>query len=377
MISRRLVRIKALQSLYSFQQGESTIDYTWPNLNPRQSAYFDDTLSTLLESIQQSHDFYLFLLDFPYQLSQYLLEEQALEKSKFYPDQAKIRRFGLLDRMPLVKYLHRAVTDNQRKGFAFDWSQLATQFDSFYQWMLEWEFVKDIDFFEQPTFEQQQSFLEEFYANLFETKESFFDTLNDYYPGWSDDELYTTREIEKTLQTAQSNGVIPVASSPTVGSEEIEMAKQLFITTAKNSLAYESQVSEISDNWDPSRIAVMDLLIIKLTLTEFLHCPTIPVKVTINEYLEITKNYSTPNSSRFVNGVLDKLRIVMEEQGSIHSSCGHCAFTRRSNSCSFMLSLAKTRCFRTAIGATTPITKSTVALAPDSNKIAASLIMYG
>jgi N utilization substance protein B len=320
MISRRLVRIKALQSLYSFQQGESTIDYTWPNLNPRQSAYFDDTLSTLLESIQQSHDFYLFLLDFPYQLSQYLLEEQALEKSKFYPDQAKIRRFGLLDRMPLVKYLHRAVTDNQRKAFAFDWSQLATQFDSFYQWMLEWEFVKDIDFFEQPTFEQQQSFLEEFYANLFETKESFFDTLNDYYPGWSDDELYTTREIEKTLQTAQSNGVIPVASSPTVGSEEIEMAKQLFITTAKNSLAYESQVSEISDNWDPSRIAVMDLLIIKLTLTEFLHCPTIPVKVTINEYLEITKNYSTPNSSRFVNGVLDKLRIVMEEQGLITKS---------------------------------------------------------
>ena len=218
MISRRLVRIKALQSLYSFQQGESTIDYTWPNLNPRQSAYFDDTLSTLLESVQQSHDFYLFLLDFPYQLSQYLLEEQALEKSKFYPDQAKFRRFGLLDRMPLVKYLHRAVTDNQRKGFAFDWSQLATQFDSFYQWMLEWEFVKDIDFFEQPTFEQQQSFLEEFYANLFETKESFFDTLNDYYPGWSDDELYTTREIEKTLQAAQSNGVIPVASSPTVGS---------------------------------------------------------------------------------------------------------------------------------------------------------------
>ena len=82
MISRRLVRIKALQSLYSFQQGESIVDYTWHNLNTHQKAYFDDTLSNLIESIQQSHDFYLFLLDFPYQLSQYLLEEQALEKSK-------------------------------------------------------------------------------------------------------------------------------------------------------------------------------------------------------------------------------------------------------------------------------------------------------
>jgi N utilization substance protein B len=320
MISRRLVRIKALQALYSFQQGESLSDFKFGNLNPKQKAYFDDTLSNLIESIQQSHDFYLFLLDFPYQLSQYLLEEQALEKAKFYPDQAKIRSFGLLDRMPLVKYLHRAVTDTQRKSFAFDWSQLAQQFDTFYQWMLEWDFVKDIDFFEQPTFEQQQTFLEEFYANLFETKESFFDTLNDYYPGWSDDELYTTREIEKTLQGAQSNGVIPVAPVPTTQSEEVELAQQLFVTTTKNSLAYEIQVAEISDNWDPSRIAVMDLLIIKLTLTEFLHCPTIPVKVTINEYLEITKNYSTPNSSRFVNGVLDKLRIVLEDQGLISKS---------------------------------------------------------
>jgi N utilization substance protein B len=186
--------------------------------------------------------------------------------------------------------------------------------------MQEWEFVKDIGFFDTPTFDQQKTFLEEFFANLFETKEAFFDALNDYYPGWSDDELYTTREIEKTLQGAQSNGVIPVALVPTTDSEEIELAQQLFVTTAKNSAIYESQVAEISDNWDPSRIAVMDLIIIKLTLTEFLHCSTIPVKVTINEYLEITKNYSTPNSSRFVNGVLDKLRIVLEDQGMISKS---------------------------------------------------------
>lgn len=320
MISRRLVRIKALQALYSFQQGDSIAQFQWPNLTPKEKDYFNETLSNLIESIQQSHDFCLFLLDFPFQLSQYLLEEQTLEKTKFYPDQQKIRSLGLLDRMPLIKYLHRAVSDTQRKSFPFDWSDLSAQFPGWYQWMQEWTFVQDMNIFDEPTFEQQQAFLEEFYANLFETKESFFDSLNDYYSGWGDDELYTTREIEKTIQGAKSNGTVPVAGSPTKDSEEIEMAQHLFLTTAKNSAAYEAQVAEISDNWDPSRIAVMDLLIIKLTLTEFLHCPTIPVKVTINEYLEITKNYSTPNSSRFVNGVLDKLRIVMEDQGLIAKS---------------------------------------------------------
>lgn len=89
MISRRLVRIKALQALYSFQQGDSIAQFQWPNLTPKEKDYFNETLSNLIESIQQSHDFCLFLLDFPFQLSQYLLEEQTLEKTKFYPDQQK------------------------------------------------------------------------------------------------------------------------------------------------------------------------------------------------------------------------------------------------------------------------------------------------
>jgi N utilization substance protein B len=78
--------------------------------------------------------------------------------------------------------------------------------------------------------------------------------------------------------------------------------------------------AEVTDNWDPSRIAVIDLLIIKLTLTEFFNFPDIPVKVTINEYLEITKQFSTPNSSKFVNGILDKLRINLESRNQIKKS---------------------------------------------------------
>ncbi len=320
MISRRLVRIKALQALYSYQQGGNYDNVLWQQHTPSQQEHYQNTLANLSDSINQSYDFFLFLLDLPFQLSTFLLEKQAIEKAKFYPNQQKIRDLSILDRMPLVKYIHRAVDDNKRKNFPFDWNDLVGQFDQHFEWMQSWEFVRDINIFDVPSFQQQQEFLEGFYANLFETKESFFDTLNDYYSGWSDDELYTTREIEKTIQSAKENGVVSIPEKPTQNSEEMEMAHQLFTTTCKNSNVYESQVAEISDNWDPSRIAVMDLLIIKLTLTEFLHCPTIPLKVTINEYLEITKNYSTPNSSRFVNGVLDKLRIVIESQGLIQKS---------------------------------------------------------
>ena len=83
---------------------------------------------------------------------------------------------------------------------------------------------------------------------------------------------------------------------------------------------FEEMVSDVTENWDPARIAAIDLLIIKQTLSEFLYFPEIPVKVTINEYLEITKNYSTPNSSKFVNGILDKLRIKLEKTGQIQKT---------------------------------------------------------
>jgi len=98
------------------------------------------------------------------------------------------------------------------------------------------------------------------------------------------------------------------------------MGAQLFSKTINNSKSYEELIGTVTENWDPSRIAVMDLLILKLTLTEFLFFPDVPLKVTINEYLEITKNYSTPNSSKFVNGIMDKLRIDLEGKGEIKKS---------------------------------------------------------
>jgi len=139
MISRRLVRIKALQALYSYQQGGSTDNVSLQNLTPTQQEHYQNTLANLNDSINQSYDFFLFLLDLPFQLSTYLLEKQTIEKSKFYPDQQKIRDLSILDRMPLVKYLHRAVEDNKRKQFPFDWSELVGQYDQYYEWMQTWE----------------------------------------------------------------------------------------------------------------------------------------------------------------------------------------------------------------------------------------------
>ena len=80
---------------------------------------------------------------------------------------------------------------------------------------------------------------------------------------------------------------------------------------------YEKSISERTKNWEIERIALMDVLILKMALAELTTFPNIPVKVTINEFIDISKEYSTPKSKQFVNGVIDKLAIDYKEQGKI------------------------------------------------------------
>ncbi len=300
MISRRLVRIKTLQALYAWQQGDE------------KSTSIQE--ERLFERIHESYEFYQFLLDLPYHFAQYLQSKAQLEQAKFYPDQNKIRQYGIFTRMPLVRYLHREV---ENANTNFQWSDLENNFDNWFNTIQEWQETKEINIFDEPEMELQKSYLKLFFDYFIDQSEDFNTSLEEVYPQWSDDDPYTHREIIKTIESAKANGSVTISTEPSLNAEEVVFAKNLLRKTATNSTAYEQQISEVTSNWDPQRIATIDLLIIKLTLSEFLHMKEIPVKVTINEYLEITKNYSTPNSSKFVNGILDKLRMVLDDQGLI------------------------------------------------------------
>ncbi|HLU50799.1 MAG TPA: transcription antitermination protein NusB, partial [Flavobacteriaceae bacterium] len=80
------------------------------------------------------------------------------------------------------------------------------------------------------------------------------------------------------------------------------------------------EIDSRTPNWDKDRIAELDLMLIKMGITEFLHFPTIPVRVTINEYIEIAKEYSTPKSSIFINGIMDKIVKDFEIKGMLNKS---------------------------------------------------------
>lgn len=304
MISRRLVRIKTLQALYAWQQSE----------DKRPNMY----RSELQKNLHKTHDVYLFLLELPHYLNEYLLSEQEAEKKKYYPDKSKIRDLGLLSHCPLSESLFNKILDRKRKLFSVSWADLGESFPDIVQSIYEQDFVRDFLVFDQPLFEQQKDFLVHLYQHLIGENEAFFNAMVDVYACWQDDEDSVLRELEKTLMAARESGSLPLAQY--VQEEDEFMALQIFDAVTAHSEEYEQKTAGVTDNWDPGRIAILDMLCIKMAIAEFLNFAHIPVKVSINEYLDIVKEYSTPGSGRFLNGVLDRLRINMEKSGEIVKS---------------------------------------------------------
>jgi N utilization substance protein B len=304
MISRRLVRIKTLQALYAWQQGED-----------KRSVAFR---SELQKNLHKTYDVYVFLLEFPHYLNEYLVSEQDAEKSKYYPDKDRIRNLGLLSKCPLIDNVYNKTLNTKRKLFRQDWPSVGESFPSIVQGLYEQDFVRDFLVFDAPEFQQQKEFIAALYDYLFGGNEAFFQTMEDVYACWQDDEDSVLRELHKTINACKAGGEVPLAQA--FQEEDELMALKLFDLVTSNSDTYEQQIAGVTENWDPGRIAILDLLCIKMALAEFQGFPHIPLKVSINEYLDIVKEYSTPGSGRFLNGVLDRLKISMQKSGEIQKS---------------------------------------------------------
>jgi N utilization substance protein B len=306
MISRRLVRIKTLQALYAWQQlGESSVE---------------KGRNALSENLLKTFDIYLFVLEFPGAFHLFLESEIEAEKSKYYPDKNRIRDFQMLKTCALAKEISEKAEQMQRPFLPYQWAAEAEKFRSIFEALRSCDFVQDYMVFDEPNLDQQKLFLENLFVYLAGSSEIFEGIMEDIVSSWNDDGETIMREVLKTIASAKTPEDVRLSQAPDIADEDIVFGLDLFSEVIENGQDFEKTISEVTDNWDPGRIAVLDLLAIKMALAEYLFCPEIPVKVTINEYLDIIKDYSTPGSSRFLNGVLDKLRKKLETEGKIQKS---------------------------------------------------------
>jgi N utilization substance protein B len=156
-------------------------------------------------------------------------------------------------------------------------------------------------------FDEDKQFVIDMFIELIAPNEKLYDYLEDNKLTWIDDIPLVNTQILKQLKQITKDEESFKVSKLYKDQEDKEYVSNLFKKTILNERELTKEYIDKTPNWDPERIAEIDTIILKMAICEFLKFPSIPIKVTINEYLEVSKEYSTPKSSIFINGILDNL----------------------------------------------------------------------
>ena len=296
MLNRRHIRVKVMQALYALHQSEH------PDLLKEEKF--------LNASTAQMYDLYLILIDL-------LVEIHAHAKDILERSQQKMLATES-DKNPNLKFVNNPVliklSENEllqkelKKAKLNNWRLDSEYVVLLYNELLESDFYADYMASASADFKQDRDFVIDFFAKIVAPNDKLYDYLEDYRLTWVDDLPVVNTTIVKRLGKLKPNSpestILPKLYKD---EEDRQFAKDLLLRTARNDEEYEAEILGNTPNWDQDRIAALDKILIKMALCEFLRFSSIPVKVTINEYLELSKEYSTPKSSIFVNGVLDRL----------------------------------------------------------------------
>jgi len=303
MISRRLLRIKALMALYAFNRREDN------NLLQAESE--------LMFSIGKSYELYHYLLLLVIDIADIACEkiDQALlKKMPTFEDLNPRRRFvdnEVIDQLRKSKALNEYISSKK-----ISWINNSHIPRLLYNRMIIWEVYDEYMKSATHNYQTDKKFIIRLITELFAGSEDLDSNLEEQSIFWNDDMEYIAAMVEKTLKKFKSDSGENTSLMPLYkNDEDAEFVKILFRKTIIHSEKCSELIDKNTTNWEVERIALMDILVMKLAITEILEFPEIPVKVTLNEYIEIAKYYCTSKSSTFVNGILDNIVKKIREEG--------------------------------------------------------------
>jgi N utilization substance protein B len=303
MISRRLLRIKALMALYAF--------------NRREDEDLAQAETELMFSIGKSYDLYHYLLLLVLEVADIAVEkiEQALQKRMPSPE----------DLNPKRRFIDNQVISQIRRNKAFNdyisakkltWVNNTHIPRLLYNKVIVWEVYEEYMGLENTNYLSDKKFAIRLVTELFSNSEDLQSNLEEQSIYWNDDLEYISSMVEKTLKKFKADSDEKTRLMPLFkDDEDEEFVKILFRKAILHSKRCSELIDKNTTNWEVDRIALMDILVMQLAITEILEFPEIPVKVTLNEYIEIAKYYCTSKSSTFVNGILDNIVKQIRDDG--------------------------------------------------------------
>ncbi len=307
MLTRRHIRIKVMQSLFAMKQ--------------KQSDQLDVELKYLKESMNQVRVLFIANLDLLVALrkhAEYILnankKKQLATEAEKNPN-SKFVNNGLLKLLENNLELTEEVEDLKINYWDLDDDYIKILYNEIVESDLYEVYMNE----ESTSFKKDRNFILDIYKEIIAPNDKLYDYYEDKKLSWVDDiPLVNTSICAFIKRLKASNDETLRLPALVKDNEDILYAQDLFRKTKLHENKFSAEIEGKTPNWDKERIAVMDQIMIQLGICEFLKFPSIPVKVTINEYLEIAKEYSTPKSSIFINGILDKLSKEYSEAGTLN-----------------------------------------------------------
>ncbi|MEE4257920.1 MAG: transcription antitermination factor NusB [Bacteroidales bacterium] len=309
MLSRRHLRIKVLQALYAyFQNGDAKLS---------------NGEKQLIASVNKIHELFIHQLSFLIEIRDFAHNRIEDSKKKFFPTEE--------DLDPNMKFVNNRVLKQIEENREFrrlhdklkiNWSEEDSAVRKAFLAMRDSGFYQKYMSGSENSYEGDSELLLRIVKKIlaeFELLEYHYESRSVF---WAFDSYHTTNlmviKYLKSLKPGDnSEKPLPEMIDNGEGHEDRQFMIDLFRKTILHSDEYAELIDEKARNWELERIALMDIILIKMALAELLEFPSIPVKVTLNEYIDISKYYSSAKSKVFINGILDKLIVDLKEKKMI------------------------------------------------------------
>ena len=307
MLTRRHIRVKVLQSIYAY--------------NRRKNPDIEAQEKFLKYSLAQMQDLYLLMIQLLVTMQEHA--ERYLTKSQqkhLATETEKNPSHTFVNNKVLRLIASNSVFSEtiQKKKLNY-WEMDSEYVNILFNELREQDWYHEYLAQENTNFKEDQKFVLRLFKEIIAPNDKLYDYLEDRRLTWLDDfPLVNTSIVNMLGKLSEKNASSLLVPELYKNDEDREYAIQLFRKIILNEEKLHAEIAGKTPNWDQDRIADIDLIILKMGIGEFLYFPSIPVRATINEYLEISKEYSTPKSSVFVNGILDKIVKEFSENGKLN-----------------------------------------------------------
>lgn len=306
MINRVLIRLKIVQIVYAYYQNGGK------NL--------DTAEKELFFSLSKAYDLYNYLLLLMVEVTKQANKRLNAAKNKLVPTtkeelfpNTKFVENRFIAQLEVNKQLLE-FSNNQKKTWENEADFVKTLCDK----ILESDIYKEYMASETSSYEEDRELWRKLYKNIIFNNIELDQVLEDQSLYWNDDKEIVDTFVLKTIKRFdEKNGAKQELLPEFKDEEDQDFARRLFRRTILNADYYRHLISENTKNWDLDRVAFMDVVIMQIALAEILSFPNIPVSVSLNEYVEIAKLYSTPKSGGFINGTLDGIVNSLKKENKL------------------------------------------------------------